>query len=118
MSRSRSFVAALGFCGLLVFATSGAAQTAGNEWRRFPAVARAAYVLGVIDGWILVDVAVEETKEVRVRAFKNLSECYVTRKMTGEQLGALVDKYMADHPDQWHTSMPSIVLKALAPICK
>ena len=38
--------------------------------------------------------------------------------MTGHQMFAIVEKYMAGHPEEWHQAMASIVFNAMIDVCK
>ena len=39
------------------------------------------------------------------------------RRMTYEQMGAVVDKYMADHPADWGHEMALTVMNAFFEVC-
>jgi hypothetical protein len=105
---------------LLALATSASAGiVVGNEWRVRPAREREAYVVGTIDGWQIVDATIQEpAKRLPVGAFKILMSCAQDRRMTGHQMFAIVEKYMAGHPEEWHQAMASIVFNAMIDVCK
>jgi hypothetical protein len=38
--------------------------------------------------------------------------------MTNGQMAAIVDKYVADHPERWHENIPEIIASAIGKACE
>jgi hypothetical protein len=96
----------------------------GNKWKTFPELSRSAYIMGVVDTWSNVAEATAEVTKIK-RSYKtgivedtliDNVQC-VAQKMTYKQIVAIVDKYMADNPSQWHFTMPSLIWTAVAEAC-
>jgi len=107
-------------CCLLPLATAVfGGVVSGNEWRKLSPGERKAYVIGVVDGWQPVDAVIEErARKLPVGVFALVVSCVQSRSMTGEQMFALVEKYMAAHPEEWHKSMAYLVYFAMVGGCK
>lgn len=95
----------------------------GNKWREFSAELRLWYVIGVVDG-ILEATALLQAAEPRRPLGGNLFADFVARTrtclvdtMTRMQVGAIVDKYVKDHPAQWHFPMTILTVSALREAC-
>jgi hypothetical protein len=98
------------------------AITRGNEWRELSEPMRFGYVIGVIESadWLrLVDRAAPPLVRVDSPTSRlvGLLETCEGKGMTREQLVAMVDKYLKDHPEKWHLLMPELVLSALRAAC-
>jgi hypothetical protein len=114
--------AAVTILWLLLLALPAAAQISGNDWRTLPLASRAAYVLGVVNGWqhlaTLTDYgnkiggppSVAPAAEMLVEVVHCLDR---NKGMTNEQIVAIVEKYMKESPAEWHYGMPSLIWAAI-----
>ena len=84
MGRPYVFVAVLCF-GVLGTAPRTAIALTGTDWKAMDATSKGAYVAGVIEAWEVGG----------VDKFRKLVNCVVDRKITGKQLVATVDRYIA-----------------------
>ena len=82
----------------------------GLTYRQLSEHARAFYVSGLWDGFLMAPAFGGDEKLA-----KALHECFV--QITQEQLLAIVDKYLADHPERWQWDMHGLALAALDPVC-
>jgi len=95
----------------------------GNAWIKQPENARAIYFIGLWDGWAQLQSEGEEYRKTHPEAalghiepfLDGLKDCHKAKPMG--QLIAIVEKYMKDHPESWHYSMPSLVVVALGELC-
>ena len=75
--------------------------------------------MGVVDTWGNIVQMYQVTKEVpniATDSFVRLNNC-MAKGMTYNQIFAIVEKFMADDPSQWHTEMSSIVWAAINNAC-
>ena len=115
MKRSR---AGLLILGMLLSAGSAMPQDivvpqgflTGNQYRTESESRRESYVMGVTDGFLFS--AVWGGPESRPLAFKRCIE-----NMNSAQTQAIVDKYMANHPERWHQYMQSLIYGAYIEFC-
>jgi hypothetical protein len=71
---------------------------------------RIGYVTGVMDGIALAPMfGAPETN------MKWVNNCLVG--MDGNQVTAIVDKYLKDHPESWHVQLNALVYSALIDVC-
>jgi hypothetical protein len=89
--------------------------TTGNDYQDYSVTDRQRYLAGVLDGIYLAPQLAQQQHLARV---EKLSRCESVMRLTGVQLVAIVDHYMADHPEQWGGSMNTIAYKALADACR
>lgn len=82
----------------------------GNTYRELPDDSRRAYISGVIDGFFFAPVWGGSSEKV----FALLS---CIKEMTNQQLMAIVDRYLADHPSDWHLPMHDVTFTALGDVC-
>ena len=76
----------------------------GNDWMQtLQPDQRSAYIAGALDGW---GVGGSEP-------FSQLYLCVTRRGIAGEQIHAIVDKYILDNPSQMHMSLILLVRNAL-----
>jgi len=109
-------VVTLVYCLVVPSPSSGA--TSGNEWRGLSDFNRALYVAGVLDGWQAVRVTLPPGAErYQFDQFGKLPSCAVGNGMTTGQTSAIVERYMKDHPDEWHLAMPFLIVKAVNSAC-
>jgi len=73
------------------------------------AFAKEAYITGVMDGFFAGQ-AINSNKD-----FFWLKKC--TDGMTNKQITAIVDKYLKNHPEQWHDYMNILVYRSLIDMC-
>ena len=87
----------------------------------FSALQRNAYIRGVADTWqnltLLEDSAKEPRQHSSTALFTDVGRC-VSKGMTYGQIGAIVEKYMDDHPSEWHYQMASLAWTAVHMACK
>ena len=97
---------------VLVFATvsaqSGAQRFTGNEFRQLDSGRRGLFVSGFVQGMIL-------GAGLPKQNLTRLVKC--TENMTYEQMQAIVDKFLLDHPDVWHWHVANVILGAFAMVC-
>lgn len=72
-------------------------------------ISKKAYVTGVIDGFYAGQMINND------KAFYWLKKC--TEGMTNTQITAIVDKYLKNHPEEWHDYMNILVYKSLVDVC-
>ena len=86
----------------------------GNSWRNLPKDLRAFYVLGIYEGMKAASPSQNGVVDtLLVRAYT----CVGGGRMTNGQVAAIVEKYVNDHPEQWHFAMTTLTLGALAESC-
>jgi hypothetical protein len=109
----------IAFC-IAILCSESADAIDGNSWKRLGRGEQYAYIMGVLDTWgnvaQLINVTNPKTTGPTERMFMKHVEC--ADKMEYAQLVAIVDKFMADNPSQWHYSMPSIVSTAVSQACQ
>lgn len=106
-----------------VLAPSLASGVDGNAWLKLPENVRAGYLVGVFDGWAVLQSEGEAYRKRHSDAvpgyienvLDGLKDCHKGKPPT--QLIAIVDKYVKDHPEDWHFSMASLVSVALGEQC-
>jgi Ssp1 endopeptidase immunity protein Rap1a len=112
---------ALAALAVLVVSPSSApgGAVSGNDWRALSESHQLVYVLAVLDGWQVADVAWLKAPEKpqAVQTFTRLANCAAERHMTGGQIRAIVAKYMTEHPATWHEPMAFLVWRALTDVC-
>ena len=100
-----------------IFASLGSANAiSGNEWQGMNSSWRAGYVAGVLDGWAAA--ASRELTEGKADSIwvKTLS-CITTKNITYRQVVAATEKYVKEHPEEWHKEASTLVYHSLAGIC-
>jgi hypothetical protein len=109
-------VGLLVLCGVL-FAGNATAMT-GNEWKALSPTSRTAYVLGVMDAWGMLDMAVKATiqPEGISSMFTKLIRC-AEKGMSYGQVISIVEKYIEGHPSQWHHDMAGLIWVAMNGAC-
>jgi hypothetical protein len=98
----------------------------GNQWLQLTQATRGFYVSGVLDGWSLVRQGVGTLKKADPNYVTGtvednlirLTKCFDQSPYTIAQILAIVEKYMKDHPEEWHFSMEGNVLAALGGVCR
>jgi hypothetical protein len=88
------------------------------------AAARSGYVIGVMEGWMLL-ADVYQVLRLRgtptpgsIARLVNVAQCARDRKMVYSQMVAIVVKYMEANPAQWHESMAALVWAAMDRACE
>lgn len=96
---------------------SNAYAITGNEWQSMNSSWRAGYVAGVLDGW--AEAASRELAEGRADSvwIKTLS-CITTKNITYRQVVATTEKYVKEHPEEWHKEASTLVYSSMADICR
>ena len=96
------------FIALLIW-PSPAIALSGSDWLQdLQPEQRIAYITGAVDGW-----GVGGTEQ-----YSQLYRCVTQRGITGQQIHAIVDKYILDNPSQLHMSLILLVRNALDAACK
>lgn len=83
----------------------------GNAYRDLPYNSKAAYVMGVVDGLLLAPFLGAEERDV-----DRIASCI--NGIRSDQLHAIVDAYLAAHPELWDDRMHALTLSALNEACK
>jgi hypothetical protein len=84
----------------------------GNDYLNQSKAVQYGYITGVFDGLFGATIfATPENKNAVDRVYK------YTRQMSLEQIKAIVDKYLKDHPEDWHKPMNYIALVAIGEAC-
>ena len=113
-----SKAALIGFYILVVLIADATAMD-GNGWKQLPPGAQQSYIMGVVDTWGNVAELVKALNRQPMgveKIFIDHVAC-AQEKMTYAQMIAIVDKFIADNPSQWHYSMPSLISDALRAAC-
>lgn len=105
----------------LLLACLNASALSGNEWKQLSVFQRNAYIWGVADAWQNLAQMEKSAKDQPQRSsavlFTNVAGC-VSKGMTYGQISAIVEKYMDDHPSEWHYEMASLAWTAVQIACK
>ena len=102
---------------VIVIAVPHAEALTGNEWKRMGEFARQFYVVGVVDAWASVASIQKEFPVSGAGVLSRLARCAFEREMTYAQMAAIVEKYMANHPENWHRAMSWLVWEAMNDAC-
>lgn len=84
----------------------------GNEYLS-SGLSKRSYVTGIIDGIFIGPVFSETTGDKSLIWW--LQNCLAGMENT--QMVAIIDKYMKEHPEEWHEDMHVIVYRAFANLC-
>jgi len=96
------------FIALLIW-PSPAIALSGSDWLQdLQPEQRIAYIAGAVDGW-----GVGGTEQ-----YSQLYRCVTQRGITGQQIHALVERYIRDNPAQSPMSLILIVRNAVEAACK
>ena len=103
-------------CGVL-FAGHATALT-GAEWKALSPTSRAVYVLGVMDAWRMLDLAVKANSppEGIASMFTKLIRC-AEQGMSYGQVISIIEHYIEGHPSQWHHEMAGLIWVAMNGAC-
>lgn len=83
------------------------ARLTGNDYQKLPVGFRTTYIIGILDG-------ISAANDLLGKPNPHLSNFLeYTKGMTGGQLVAIVDKFLAEHPEGWHYTMGSSVVMAI-----
>lgn len=95
----------------------------GNDWQGWNKTSKIIYVGGVADTWKYLAHMLKEYKPVTetdrnlvANSYLLAHECLKTG-MTYNQITAIVEKWMQDHPELWQNDMSSIVWAAMHESC-
>ena len=101
----------------VLFAGQATALT-GAEWKALSPTSRAVYVLGVMDAWRMLDLAVKahSPPEGIASMFTKLIRC-VEQGMSYGQVISIVGKYIEGNPSQWHYDMAGLIWAAMNGAC-
>jgi hypothetical protein len=82
----------------------------GSKYRKFDQAHRETYLVDVIDGYL---------GSIAFKADQNLIPAFNTciSDMDSEQITAIVDKYMAQHPEYWNQGMNVLVIQSILAVC-
>ena len=96
------------FIALFIWPSSAIGLT-GSDWlQTLQPEQRSAYIAGAVDGW-----GVGGTEQ-----YSQLYRCVTQRGITGQQINALVERYIRDNPAQSPMSLILIVRNAVEAACK
>ena len=85
-------------------------QTMNSSWR-------GGYVAGVLDAW--AEAASVEHKEGKSDTpWIQILSCIVTKKISYRQVALTVDRYVKEHPEQWHNEASALVYLSLVDVCR
>jgi hypothetical protein len=103
-------------CGVL-FAGHATALT-GHEWKALSPTSRTVYVLGVMDAWGMLDMAVKANSQPEgiLSMVTKLIRC-AEQGMNYGQVIAIVENYIEGHPSQWHHEMAGLIWVAMNGAC-
>jgi hypothetical protein len=94
----------------------------GNEWRELSEPMRFGYVVGVSESVQFLRLFDRQAPSAlpvdnpSSRLIALLDRC-AWKRMTSEPVVEIVDRYVNDHPAEWHYQMPELVLSALRAAC-
>jgi hypothetical protein len=89
----------------------------GTEWQNMNSSWRAGYVAGVLDGWAAAaSQEFEEGKSTSV--WIHALTCLTTKKITYRQVAANTEKYVKEHPEEWHKDASLLVYSSVEEICR
>lgn len=83
-------------------------EPTGNRYRVLSSDYRLGYLMGYVHG-----VSVGSTPGINVQRFEDCTEGRSFRQMM-----AILEKYLADNPGEWHRSMITIIPDALVDACR
>lgn len=83
----------------------------GNQFRRLSDAEKTAYLTGMWDGYMFAPAIGGKSKNDQI-----LNDCIPN--LQADQLLAIVNKYMDEHPEHWGESMNWIVYSALPKSCR
>ncbi len=93
----------------------GPQKLTGNVWQTMPRAMRLTYVTATVDAWALAEIVAR----VKLASFPPSAasielapRCLDHERSFGQYL-AIVDKWLADHPDLWHEPLSGLVYWAL-----
>jgi hypothetical protein len=92
-----------------------------DEYRALSPAYRLIYVVGVLDGWDAIGAVSKNLRESDIGIggmFSDINRCAMDKRMTQGQLHAIVDKYIVEHPADWHFGASQLVFLALNEVCK
>ena len=82
----------------------------GNDFRVLDSGGKNMYSMGLVDGILLSPLYGAPKSKL-----EEFESC--TTGMNGSQLSAILDKYLAAHPERWHQSMHTLSFVALKEAC-
>ena len=94
--------------GLTTVAVGQTSTFTGNAFRRSPVSQRTGYAIGLVSGLSVAKFQGPEATGILVECLKG---------MTYGQLLAIIEKYIADNPAEWHHHMNQIANDALVGAC-
>lgn len=83
----------------------------GNDFRQLSDAEKTAYLMGIWDGYMFAPAIGGKSKNDQI-----LNDCIPN--LQADQLLAIVNKYMDEHPEQWGEPMNFIVYSALPKSCR
>ena len=124
----------------LLTTTPSIGETHGTESQRMPPQLKYTYLAGIIDSWshISIGAIAKSALDVQMRQAKErtgqmteylrtdfvispifkITDCIGTRRMKSDQIFAIVQRWVDDHPQDWHNMMPDLAMAALGDACK
>ncbi len=87
----------------------------GNDWNVQPKDVQGFYILGVTQGWREASV-IEGNIRKGGSSMTFLVDC-LKQGMTYNQVIAIVERYMREHPEKWHSQMSTLIFVGLSEMC-
>ena len=105
----------MGLVAALAVAQINDTTTTGQGWREWPPLMRSTYAAGFVGGYL---VGVTNTGRYPIsKSTKAGQLCSCMTDMTYGQLTAVMDKYVADHPEKWNKPIFELFDAALTKAC-
>jgi hypothetical protein len=102
---------------LILLGCGDALAITGYEWQSMNSSWRGGYVAGVLDAW--AEVASLEHKEGKSdTAWVQTLSCIVNKKISYRQAAATMERYVKEHPEEWHKDAAILVYFSLMDVCQ
>lgn len=96
------------------FNNAKAVVMSAREWRDWPAAMKRSYVWGVVDTWSDIPGVSRPVNERRRGATPYVRlAASIGKTISYDELYAMVEKYVADHPAQLNADMTAIIWSAV-----
>jgi hypothetical protein len=105
-------------CIYTILHSDSASAATGNDWLKWSKDAQQFYVTGVFEGWNQAVPFCKQTHddcEFIINLAKPFLSCFTGSPYS--QIFAIIQKYMQDHPQQWHQNMALLIWTAVAESC-
>lgn len=95
---------------LISSASAGAGYTTGNDYKKMDINTKATYITGALDMLFTLN------EWESIVGHNKIEKCSVSMPL--RQLIAVIDKYVDEHPEEWHYRMSAIAFRALEATCR